>query len=189
MEIKELLKKPSDCWISSDHPAEQDPEHWCVGPVVLTRDSDLLAESNWDALEKALKAKEEFDDQWESHRFSHWAVGWVEHLSFRVLDEKGEPTAIYHFLKKWFDALDDYPVADEEDFSRREFEGTLENIEAIGGRMVKDGAPDTWPDEVERWFWDNDQRQVEPRDGGGGWPSDEAMREALGALGYLDEEE
>jgi hypothetical protein len=68
-------------------------------------------------------------------------------------------------------------------------EATQANIESIGGRMVKAGAPDTWPDEVWRWFWDNDQRQVEPRDGGGGWPSDEAMREALGALGYLDEEE
>ena len=151
IDIDELLKQPRDCFINSDHPASQDPEHWCVGPVILTR----------------------------------------EHLSFKVL-KKGpgkKTTKVYGVIKDWFDGLSDYPVADDELLSRLEYEAGLAAIESEGSRYLKDGADEAWVELVIRWLSDHCARELEDHDGNGPYPSTEAVREAMRAVGVHEEEE
>lgn len=188
-EIRELLKHPENCFIDGQHPAMEDPEHWCVGPVIRTRDSSLMEESNADALDKALHEHPEWEEDWETHTFNHWAVGWVEHLSFRVLDAESKPTAVYEFLKEWFDALEDYPLADEEDLSQREYDAALDNIGFEGRRHLREGVEDGWEDRVYQWLAQHRPGEVEDRDGNGPYPSEESVEEALKALDLAEKEE
>lgn len=98
-------------------------ETWALGPVIRHRESDCLQESNADALLKHLQSDPSLADDWTLTSCDHWAVGWVEHLSYRAVeaDEK-TATRIARVLRAWFDKLDDYPIADEDDFSEREME-------------------------------------------------------------------
>ena len=78
-----------------------------------TRDSDLLAESNWEV------ALEKLGGESESvviHRYSHWAVGWIEYLCVR------EGTPQYGLAQEMEESLDGYPVLDEEHWSNKEHE-------------------------------------------------------------------
>ena len=98
-EVRQLLQSPADCGLFPGHPAYKGA-HWCIGPVIEHRDSDPRDKAKARALIKALKARKDLQEMWELHNFRHWAVGWVKHLSFRVLGDDGEPTAMFHFMKK-----------------------------------------------------------------------------------------
>lgn len=188
-EVRELLKYPPDCGLFSGHPAYKDPEHWCIGPVIEHRDSGLMDRANAKALIEALEKREDLQEMWEPHDFRHWAVGWVKHMSFRVLGDDGEPTPMFHFMKEWEAKLDDYPLADEEAYCVMEFEAAIENIESIASRWVKKGAED-WAGEVYRWLSENEPGELDNRDGNGAWPADSAIIRALRANGiYLNEDE
>ncbi len=97
-------------------------------------------------------------------------------------------TAAFRKLCELMEAMDDYPCLDEADHSRREYEATIENIKEVGKRFLIDNPPEDWAAEVFSYFWDNDQQEVEARDGGGGYPSEKGMKEALFQLDILDEE-
>lgn len=187
--VAKLLELPRDCFIDPEHPAMEFPEHWCVGPVVLTRDSTLMENTNYIRLVECLDDNKEIEGDWEIHRFSHWAVGWVKHLSFRVLDEKGAPTEVYRVVKEWFDGLQDYPCADDELLSEMEYDAAIEAIISQGSRWLKEPIRDEWASEVWRWLWENAQAELEDRDGNGASPSEEIVREALRSLGLHEEEE
>jgi len=183
-DIHKALKRPESFGYSGYN--KEMFETWALGPVIRTRDSGLLEQSNADALEDYLQSDPSLEDEWEITGANHWAVGWVDHLSFRVIDENGEPTRISRVIKKWFEDLDGYPIADEEDYSRRELEATVENIEQVGMSMVSDDATETWPYDVYSWLSNNYPSEIESREDQGGYPSDDSVKEALEDLGYLD---
>jgi hypothetical protein len=185
-EIRDLLRPPDSFGYLGDN-ADMF-ETWTLGPVIRTRDSDLLEQSNADALEKHLRSDPTLSEDWEITGCRHWAVGWVDHLSYRVIDDNGAPTRIARVIAAWFKALEDYPVADEDDWGTREFEATLDNIADAGKHMVRADAPDSWVSDAFSWFWKHNQCAVESYDGNGGYPSDDDMRECLEALGYLESE-
>lgn len=187
--LKGLLQLPSNCGLSSAHPAKEDPQHWSLGPCIRTRDSTLLESSNADVLLRELKKSSVPEDQWEVHSLGHWAVGWVEHLSFRVFTEAMTPTECALFLIEWGEKLDRYPIADEDDYNDKETDATLDNIREAGRRFVKKGVPEDWPDAVYSWFADHNDRAIENRDDQGGYPNDDEIRAALDALGFLDKED
>lgn len=83
------------------------------------RDSDLLAESNWDAALEALGGE---GDHVTIMRIGHWAVGWVEML---FIDSEDEHTL--HEAEEIEAALESYPVLDEDDFSQREMDAANEH--------------------------------------------------------------
>src|SRR5262249_52247440 len=119
---------------------------------------------------------------------SHWAVGYVDGYAIRVYREDETITDAF---KVWCDlqeSLSDYPVLNDEDLSEREYTATIENITSEGRRFVQDDAPEDWAGDVYSWLSDNHQREVEDRDGQGGCPSDEYIKQALMALGWLDPE-
>ena len=186
--VAQLLEHPRDCFIDSDHPAMKDPGHWCVGPVVFTRDSNLVENTNYIRLVEALDDCDDIKGDWEIHESSDWAVGWVKHLSFRVLDEKGAPTEAYRFVKKWSESLEDYPCADEELLSQMEYDAAIEAIEQQGARWLKDPSNEEWAASVWKWIWDNAPRELD-HDGNGAYPSEEIVREAMKKLGIHEPEE
>ena len=89
------------------------PDYYSAG-VGRSRDSDCLEESNFDAMLAELGGE---SDTVHVVRESHWAVGWVEWIAIHESDEKALRAA-----DRLRQNLDDYPVLDEEDHSRREWE-------------------------------------------------------------------
>lgn len=106
---------------------------------VRNRDSGTLDQSNYQCAFDSLRevadecteeAPEELDcygrlsdrsANWVyDFRAGHWAVGWVEYLMVRA----DAPEAVLKAAGEIICSLDDYPVLDEEDFSRREWELT-----------------------------------------------------------------
>ena len=159
---------------------------WALGPIIRTRDSGLLEQSNAEALIRHLESDPTLSGEWEITTANHWAVGWVDHLSFRVIDEHGAPTRIFRVVKDWFRRLDEYPIADDDDFAAREYEATLDAIEEVGERLIDSSvAPDEWPSECYSWLSNHRPSAIESRDGNGGYPSTDDMVSCLSALGWL----
>lgn len=91
-----------------------DRQDWLVAPVGRNRDSGCLEESNWEAALAMLGGEHETV---EVHRFGHWACGWLEIILIDPAD--AERVKIGDDIQ---DCLENYPVLNEEDFSRRETE-------------------------------------------------------------------
>lgn len=91
-----------------------DLSDWLSGPS-QSRDSDILAQSNFACALDQLGG--EVEGQVEVHRFGHWACGWFE----TILVNAANDTACAELLKI-HDALENYPVLNDSDFSDREYE-------------------------------------------------------------------
>ena len=76
-------------------------------------------------------------------------------------------------------SLSDYPVLNEEDFSRREYEAQIESIGSECRNYIKDGVKDGWEQRVFSWFWSNEQRCL---DDGSFWAAPKVIRRCLRAL-------
>lgn len=131
-------------------PEQQD---WLVAPVSQNRDSGPLAESNFASFLAEVGGESE---SVEVHRFGHWGPGWFE----IILIAPNSP-----HLKRAEEleaALEDYPVLDDQDYSKREHEeyceswdywGRLDYVREIKSRLFKlysDGvSEDCTDDEIE----------------------------------------
>lgn len=162
----------------------EDADQFCI-VYTKHRDSGLLDQSNADAIDEAMAPfldQEPADVMAEHHH--HWAVGWVEGYAIRVYRD-GQVTDAFH---KWHDLqqrLADYPLLDEKDHSRREYEATLENIADAAWRLKREyELPDNWESNVYSWLWDHSPEEVEGRDDRGGWPSEESLAKAFESLGF-----
>lgn len=89
------------------------PEYYSAG-VGRSRDSDCGEESNFDSMLAGLGGE---SATVQVVRESHWAVGWVEWIAIHESDERALRAA--DAMKA---SLEDYPILDEEDHSRREWE-------------------------------------------------------------------
>jgi hypothetical protein len=162
----------------------QDADQWSI-IYTSNRDSGLLDQSNAAVIEKALQPFAEDDDPdvvFESH--NHWAVGFIAGFSVRVFKD-GKVTEAFRTYHELAQRMDDYPILDESDYSERELEATIENIEDAAWRLKNEfDLPEGWESEVYSWLSDNDSSEVENRDDQGGYPSDEALRAAFEALGF-----
>ena len=95
----------------------------------VNRDSDLLSRTNWDVITADMQKR--FPKSTDVERFSHWAVGWVDYFVVRMLDRQGQVTKAGIAALEWQGALENYPIADEEEFSKREFEESHEAIQSL----------------------------------------------------------
>lgn len=145
------------------------------------RDSGLIDQSNYDAIKADLEKR--FPKDVSDERFSHFAVGWVDHLLVRMLDKNGKVTKAGKAALEWQERMDDYPVADDEDYSRRELEATLDNIKFEGS--LDEGTAQ----KVYDWLSEHNARSLENRDDKGGYPSEDEIEEALKGLGLMEPEE
>lgn len=161
-----------------------DADQWAV-IYTSNRDSGLLDQSNAAVIEKAMQPFTEGDEPdvvLESH--SHWAVGHVDGFSVRVFKD-GDITKAFKTYHELACQLEDYPILDESDYSEREYEATLDNIKDAAWRLKNDfDLPEDWQYQVYRWLSDNRCGEIENTDDQGGYPSDEALKEAFDALGF-----
>lgn len=166
-----------------------DADQWAIF-YTHHRDSGLLDQSNSQQIAEALEPFTEDDDPdvvMESH--NHWAVGHVDGFSIRVFRD-GVITDAFKTYHDLMERLDGYPILDEEDYSRRELEATLENIADASWRLKHEyDLPDGWECDVYSWLSDHRQRAVENRDDQGGYPEEQDLRDAFDALGYERAEE
>jgi hypothetical protein len=165
-----------------------DGDNWAIF-YTHNRDSALLAQSNADAITKAMEPFTDGDDSnvvMESH--SHWAVGFVNGFSIRVF-RNGAITDAFKAYHELSEQLAEYPILDEEDYSERELEATLENINDAAWRLKGEyELPDAWESDVYSWLSDNRSGSVENRDDVGGYPEEDDLRAAFDALRYTPNE-
>lgn len=178
--------KRFDCfvWYRDDI---DDADNWAI---IYThhRDSGLLDQSNAHIINKSLAPFTDGDDPdvvMESH--NHWAVGSIEGFSLRIFHD-GKITDAFRKYHELAEAMDQYPILDESDYSERELEATYENIPLAAWRVKDDyeDLPDDWADQVYQWLSDNRCNALESRDDNGGWPDEDDLRAAFSALGYQE---
>ncbi len=188
---------------------------WSLGPVIRHRDSDIIQRCNATAM---LEELEKNHRDWELIGCSHWAVGHVDHLSFLVLarmtaaeellvaENKAltsgwavpsrpgfKLSRVAMFVKKWFEDLEQYPIADETALGQLELEESLEaiNDQACSalrhtGLELNDKLPDDWTMQVYDILSRDGKIHAE---GSGMYVDDEALCEALQALKFAHLEE
>ncbi len=166
----------------------EDADQWAV-LYTHNRDSGLLDQSNASVIAEAMQPFSETDNPdvvFESH--SHWAVGHVDGISIRVYLPSGEITEAFQKYHELAEAMDDYPVLDETDYSNREYEATIANIADAAWRLKNEfDLPDGFEHEVYSWLDDNRSGELENSDDQGGYPSEDALKDALIALNYQGE--
>jgi hypothetical protein len=165
----------------------EDADAWMIW-YTSHRDAGLLEQSNEQAINERLKRFAEGDDPdlvFESH--SHWAVGHVDGFSVRVFNADGTTPAFQEFCQIKAE-LDAYPVLDESDYSKREYDATVENFRDELWRL-RDELPEGWEGQVYGWFSDHGMdRYIENSDDRGGWAPREKLIEALESLGLYPQE-
>lgn len=192
--VQDLAKQLVGNWKKFEsfgwHDRPDDCDDWCI-VYIQNRDSGLCDLSNAHVIQESLSVflkKEDGDIQKEHH--GHWAFGWVDGYVIRVYKpgtkEVTEAFRAYAVLKL---RIDDYPLLDEDDHSRREYEAALEAISSNGRLFVKKEAEafvtESWAVEVFSWLYENDQSELENREDQGACPSDDAIKKALKALDML----
>ena len=124
-----------------------DRQHWLLAPVSQTRDSGTLDRSNFRTMLESLGGE---DDTIEVHRFGHWGPGWFEVI---LIDPADAPRI--KLAQESACALADYPILDEEDHSRLEFEelcdswASMSMDERIG--LCVDAGVSTFAARRESW--------------------------------------
>ena len=122
------------------------------------RDSDLLTESNFECVLVRLGGEQ--PNRVQIIRQGHWAVGWTEYLLVHedAADALAEADRI----------ADDYPVVDEDDYSRREYEAAQEDWVSFGRDDMAsylDGESDDGDLELCRDAWIDKYLEGGGRDG------------------------
>lgn len=168
---------------------DRDQRDWLVCPVSRQpKISTLFDDSNWDVQLAMIQESDPSGEDHEVHYFGHWTS------DFEIVVVR-PGSAAHDAARKIVASLANYPLLDDEDHSRREYEATLENIESELRRttIVNDEGEEIDPADISgdlfSWFWNHDQSAVESCDGNGGYPSSEQVGEALQGLGYECDED
>ncbi len=173
------------------HEQPEDADNWFIF-YTSSRDTDDAAElANAESWEEILQSYTEGDDpDVISQRHSHWASGYIDGYAVRVVGADGEPTEAAEEVENTFGRLEDYPVLDEEKWSRIETEQSLEYIDVLTtSSWLNDDAPSDWVDGVYRWFSENNPEALEST-GPGEFDMEESdIRAALLDLGWMDTDE
>jgi len=165
-----------------------DADNWAI---IYThhRESGLLDQSNAQVINTVLEPFTDGDDPdvvMESH--NHWAVGHIDGFSLRVFQD-GKITDAFRKYHELAEAMDQYPILDESDYSERELDATYENI-PLAAYGVKDDyeLPEDWAEHVYDWLSNHRCHALENVDDQGGWPDEDDLRAAFDALGYQEVE-
>jgi len=172
----------SFCWFRKGE--LDDPSEWAV-IYHSHRDSGLLDQSNAAVIVKAMEQFTEVDDPdvvFESH--NHFAVGHIDGFSIRVF-RNGTITEAFKTYHELAERMAEYPILDEEDFSRREYKATLENIGESAWRLKPEfDLPSEWEGDVYDWLSQNRDHAVECVGDEGASPEEDDLEAAFTALGY-----
>ena len=114
----------------------------------------------------------------------HWACGWVDGYSIRVF-RRGRITKAFRTYHALAERLADYPILDESDYSRREYEATLDNLPDAAWKLKREyDLPEGWEEATcMAGCRTTTLRPWKTRDDQGGYPSEDQLRAAFEALG------
>jgi len=117
------------------------------------RDSGILTESNWQTIVNEMTDISEEEENWDIHRFNHWACGWFEIIIVEKWAKSKRSGACYitqnfELAEEIEDQLDNYPVLDEMDLSEREYEDMLESWDLWACSDFKSAILDKFEDEI-----------------------------------------
>jgi hypothetical protein len=99
-QVDKLLKRPPDLIYHGDLDLFNT---WSLGPVIEHRDSTQHEKSIARVTKQKLEKLNKFSDCWSITTCNHWAVGWVDHLSFKVYENDGSVCEIVEWvLQKFF---------------------------------------------------------------------------------------
>ena len=162
-----------------------DADQWAV-IYTNNRDSGLLDRSNASVIAKTLESFTEGDDPdvvMESHH--HWAVGHVDGFSIRVFSH-GEITEAFTKYHELAERMSDYPILDESDYSNREYEATIANIQEAAWQLKHEfDLPEGWVGQAYEWLSEHRPNEIDNRDGQGGCPKEDELRAAFQALNFI----
>lgn len=172
-------------------------EDWCI-VYTSNRDSDLLDESNEHALLERLKDHLGWigdGHDAEACRHSCWAHGYLDGLYLRVYKD-GKVTGAFRVYAQAMHDMEQYPILDDEDHSRRVSEQTslnvLDVVKTVAGRHDTTPAYEEAGDQahylVEDWLVENEPGELED-EGHGGYPSTESVTRAMLALGFIEDDD
>lgn len=122
----------SFCWYS-----EPENNNKYMHYSLSHRDSDLLTQSNHDAIIAALgEIDSDNDFHWvECH--SHWAVDYSNVLILQVYEDDNKTiTSAFSEFCDIMQALEDYPVLDDDDYSERVYNQNYEHITDVLQNMI-----------------------------------------------------
>ena len=177
---REYLDKHEAFYSHSGLPAHvTDPDNWiCVMESADLYGATLLDKSNFEVLSDDLFKRFPDDTAWGAEGC----------LAVRAFRDGKLTEACREGLEAAIFVEEQYPVLDDEDYSRRQYEAGLENISYVGSVAYE--APDDWPAQVFSWLWDNDQEALDYRDEEDGYaPSEDAVNRAIIYLGFFDKED
>ena len=188
---KDGLEKPKDFgyWGSDDM-----FKTWGFCGIDKNRDSNLLEISNFEVITKDLMSM--FPNDFRIENYSHWLVGNVDRLVCRILKQEipfidqlkyEDITTAFIEAMKWQDQLNDYPIADEGDYSDKQYEQGIKEIiewdKDNPGIIYKDNLNiENWADRI--WYeLGNDGYSFEDNY----LPSDEVIYKTIYKLGLQNE--
>jgi hypothetical protein len=165
---------------------------WTLGPIIRRRDASILSQANEKTIKDMLNSKPEFKSKWRLTTRFVPAFGWVEHLSYEVVDTNGNFSDIAQWIEDNYHAqLQCCPILDDELYSKMEYEATLDNIKnAVQCYRSKDHAvidhlPKNYTEILYGWFVGHYPQAVENYDGLGGYPNNDELTRALYANAWL----
>lgn len=125
--IEKMTQPIADFSTSDDRLAQhwansREDATWIMTPISVHRDSDTLSRSNWDVISADLLDR--FEDSVEVMGSRHWAVGWVDCIAVEIANRDAVEAVL-----DWIDALEEYPVADDEHYSALEWEELVDWVE------------------------------------------------------------
>lgn len=115
---------------------------WLVA-YAIHRDSDCLERSNYEELKERFLAVSPENEQWTIETSSHWLVGHIEHLIVAP-DSECERIAL-----DAIEALENYPVLNEERYSEMEYNEALDMIEDAFGHWYYRQRSSVYPNTSE----------------------------------------
>ena len=124
---KMATEKPQDFgyWGNSDM-----FDTWGFTNIDQNRDSDALEKANFKYITEELM--DLFPEDFRIETYNHWAVGSVDRLVCRVYEDDTDKKVIassFYLAMEWLDKLDDYPVADEETYTKFIDDDNIDSID------------------------------------------------------------
>lgn len=95
-----------------------------------SRNAGAIERTNWSFILDALREVDPEGVNWRVESFGHWALGSVDQVLFTVYDAEGEYTPAWVGAFHLKESLDDYPVLDEEELNRVEYDELCDYLTA-----------------------------------------------------------
>lgn len=146
---KDGLEKPEDFgyWGNKDTFVT-----WGFCGIDQNRDSKLLDRCNFNVITENLEIR--FPGETRIEGFGHWAVGHVDRLVVKILKDESlgiveeNITDVFKAAMEWKDELQDYPVADEEEYASLLFDEAINYIEETSVKNMIDTDQPHWSEDI-----------------------------------------